>query len=108
RRGTGLAAFALWHSAPLADGRSAEELRVLKVAAVDLAAFDELVPALSRAAARIRLRRLTFRCQTADPRAYGQLIAGGYRVHWTDLRMTWRGHPEPTVPVGVLMSNWEI
>jgi hypothetical protein len=37
------------------------------------------------------------------------LIARGYRVRWTDLRMTLEGCPEAAVTDGeVLFSNWEI
>src|SRR5439155_153923 len=37
-----------------------------------------------------------------------RLVAGGYRVRWTDLRMTCEGYPEPHPGRGVLFSNWEI
>ena len=49
----------------------------------------------------------TIRCQTAVDGAYTHLIGRGFRVHWTDLRMTL---PEATEPEanGLLMSNWEI
>src|SRR5437667_3191684 len=35
-------------------------------------------------------------------------LAPGYRVRWTDLRMTYEGYPERHPGRGVLLSNWEI
>ena len=104
-----LVAFALWHSAPLAEARSSDELRVLKLAARSPAAFQRLLAALEAAAARVRAHRIAIRCQTAYRSAYGALLAAGYRVHWTDLRMTLDGKPEATPPNGgIVFSNWEI
>ena len=107
RRGR-LAAFALWHSAPLAAGRPRDEVRMLKLAAEDLEAFSDLVDAVQAAAESERLRRISIRCQAAFGEAYSQLIRDGFRVHWTDLRMTLAGYPEATTTSGVVMSNWEI
>lgn len=102
-------AFALWHSAPLAEGRPADEVRVLKLAAKDLAAFRGLLEALEAAATSVRAHRIAIRCQTAYREAYGELLGAGYRVHWTDLRMTLDGRREAPAPgEGIVFSNWEI
>ena len=104
-----LVAFALWHTAPLAEGRPADELRVLKLAARDLGAFRLLLEALEAAARGAHAHRIAIRCQTAYRAAYGELLEAGYRVHWTDLRMTLDGRREPAAPGdGILFSNWEI
>jgi hypothetical protein len=109
RSGTALAGFALYHSAPLAAGRAAEELRVLKLVAVDPRAFMAVVAAVEAAAVRLRLPRVALRCQTAFHSAYHSLLERGYRVHWTDLRMTLRDFGEPAVAEGaVVWSNWEV
>src|SRR4029079_2994944 len=79
RRGR-VAAFALWHSAPLAAGRPRDEVRMLKLAAEDLEAFTELVGAVRAAAETERLRRVSIRCQAAFGDAYAQLIRDGFRV----------------------------
>ncbi|HET8833600.1 MAG TPA: GNAT family N-acetyltransferase [Gemmatimonadales bacterium] len=107
REGGELVAFALWHSTPLAAGRSKDEVRVLKLVAVSQAAFDRLLEALHGTAAAERVGRLAIRCQTEYADAYLKLIAEGYRVHWTDLRMILRGFPAPPRQ-GVMLSNWEI
>jgi GNAT superfamily N-acetyltransferase len=103
-----LIAFALWHSTPLAAGRPKDELRVLKLVARDLAAFDRLLDALAMTAAGERVGRIALRCQTEFASAYLRLVARGYRVHWTDLRMTLEGYSRRDPERGVVMSNWEI
>jgi GNAT superfamily N-acetyltransferase len=108
RDGEELIAFALWHSTPLAAGRPKDELRVLKVVARDAAAFDRVIDALPAAAAVERVGRIALRCQTEFASPYLRLITRGYRVHWTDLRMTLEGYPRRDPVQGVVMSNWEI
>ncbi len=108
RDGGELIAFALWHSAPLASGRAKDEVRVLKVAARTLEAFERLLDALHGTAAGERVGRIGIRCQTEYGDAYLRLIEAGYRVHWTDLRMILRGFPQAVARQGIVLSNWEI
>jgi GNAT superfamily N-acetyltransferase len=104
-----IAAFALWHSTPLAAGRAKDELRVLKLVARSLTAFERLLDALHGTAAVERVGRIAIRCQTEYAEAYLRLIGAGYRVHWTDLRMILRELPQPALrPHGLVLSNWEI
>jgi GNAT superfamily N-acetyltransferase len=107
RDGGELVAFALWHSTPLAAGRAKDEVRVLKLVARSLSAFERLLDALHGTAAAERVGRLAVRCQTEHADAYLSLIAAGYRVHWTDLRMILRDFPQAP-PQGIVLSNWEI
>ena len=107
RRSGELAAFALWHSAPLAAGRPKDELRVLKLVAADLDALQTAVDQVEAAAAREQVRRVAIRCQTRYRDTYRALMQRGYRVHWTDLRMTLHDAPEAEGQ-GIVMSNWEI
>jgi GNAT superfamily N-acetyltransferase len=104
----GLDAMALWHSAPLADTRTRDEVRVLKLAARDEAAFEAAIGGVEAAAAKIGIRRVAVRCQSRYGEAFRRLVARGYRVRWTDLRMTYEGYPERHATRGVLFSNWEI
>jgi GNAT superfamily N-acetyltransferase len=105
----GVRGFALWHSEALVESRPAEELRVLKIFADSGETFDRLVTALEACASQVGLGRLAIRCQTSSSSAYASLIEAGYRVRWTDLRMTLGGFPEPAVGDGeILLSNWEI
>lgn len=103
-----VAGFALCHTAALIDGRSGDELRVLKVAASDDEALDAVLGGAEWVAHRAGLKRVGVRCQTAFADAYRHLIERGWMVHWTDLRMTLAGFPEREVPRGVVWSNWEI
>jgi GNAT superfamily N-acetyltransferase len=103
-----LVGFALWHSAPLAEGRPRDEVRVLKLVAEDLDAFDAVIGAVGAATLGEGLRRVSLRCQTAFAEAFTRLVADGFRVHWTDLRMTLNGFGEVPVKRGVVWSNWEI
>lgn len=100
-------AWVLWHTVPLAHGRSAEELRVLKLAAVDLESARVAIAAAAAEASRLGLAHVTLRCQGSQAALYAGLVGDGWRVQWTDLRMTLAGYPEcPTS--GILVSNWEI
>jgi len=104
----GLDGFALWHSAPLAEGRDGDEVRVLKLGARTAEAFAAVIGAVEGAAAGAGARRVAIRAQTAYAGAYRTLIDRGYQVRWTDLRMCLSGYPEPAPGAGVLFSNWEI
>lgn len=101
--------FALWHSAPLVEGRPAEELRVLKLFADSRHTLGQLLAGLEECARQTGLPRIAIRCQTAFGQAYALLMRQGYRVRWTDLRMTLDQFPSAGVQSGeVLFSNWEI
>jgi GNAT superfamily N-acetyltransferase len=103
-----LVAFALCHAAPLAEGGARDEIRVLKVGALDEEALLIVLGAAGAWAHRCGSRRLAIRCQSAYADLYGLLIDRGFRVRWSDLRMTLAGFPERRPPLGVLWSNWEI
>jgi GNAT superfamily N-acetyltransferase len=101
-------AFALCHTAPLVEGRTREELRVLKLVVSDPADFEACCRALMDYARRSGTRRVAFRVQGEYIDAYARLIAMGARVRWTDLRMCMAGYPEPKAGRGIVLSNWEI
>ncbi len=102
-------AFALWHTTALAQGRPNDEVRVLKLVARDLGAFRAVLRLVEgQAVMRGTVQRVSLRCQTAFSDAYAALMSAGYRVHWTDLRMTMPDAPERTAAPGIVMSNWEI
>src|SRR3989442_5550 len=92
----------------LAESRAGEGVRVLKLAARDEAAFDAAIVAVEAAAAKAGIRRIAVRCQSRYTEAFRRLVARGYRVRWTDLRMTYEGYPERHAAHGILFSNWEI
>jgi GNAT superfamily N-acetyltransferase len=108
RRDGRIIAFALCHSAPLAEGGTRDELRVLKVAATGIETLLGVLNAVEAWAATQSIRRVAVRCQTAYQEAYEALVKSGFRVRWSDLRMTMVGHPEAVPGSGILWSNWEI
>jgi GNAT superfamily N-acetyltransferase len=100
--------FAVFHSAPLVEGRAREELRVLKLVVERSEDIGELSRLLAIAARRTGTRRVAIRVQGEYTEAYRHLIELGARVRWTDLRMIAAGYPEPMASTGVVLSNWEI
>lgn len=108
REGGQVRGFVVWHGAPLAAARSSEELRVLKLVAEDLDAMRTLVGRVEDEARAEQLPRCGFRAESASAGAYDLLIGLGYRVQWTDLRMTLRDHPVPATGDGIIFTNWEI
>jgi GNAT superfamily N-acetyltransferase len=101
-----LVAYALWHGVGLAQGRANDEVRILKLVAVDLQGAQQVIAAVSDEAARRRVPHVTARVQGSQAALYAWLIREHWRVHWTDLRMTLASHPEPPAR-GVVLSNWE-
>ncbi len=108
REGGKLAAFALCHSAPLAESGTRDELRVLKIGATSSDTLLRALEAVTAWAASQNIRRVAVRCQTAYAEAYRALVQCGFRVRWSDLRMTMSGYAEPRPREGILWSNWEI
>jgi GNAT superfamily N-acetyltransferase len=107
-RGGRVAGFAVFHSAPLVEGRSREELRVLKMVLEREDDIQGMARHLAVAARRTATRRVAIRSQGEYVGAYMSLIQLGARVRWTDLRMTAQGYPEPRASTGLVFSNWEI
>ena len=103
-----LQGFALYHEVPLVEGRSREELRVLKLALADVAALPAMWQLLRNQARRSGTLRVALRLQGEFPDALRVLVAHGARVRWTDLRMTLTGYAERPVARGLVLSNWEI
>jgi len=109
RKGFDVSSFAVYHSAPLVEGRATEEMRVLKMAAKTEADFDHLVTQLC-AHARVKAsRRVAIRVQGQYSDVYRRLIGRGARVRWTDLRMSIHDYAESRpANGGIVLSNWEI
>src|SRR4051812_1040044 len=108
REGGRVVGFALCHTAPLVEGRTREELRVLKLSLEDERWLDAMVPALCDFAKRSGTRRVALRVQGEYSSVYRRLIEAGGRVRWTDLRMSLAGYEERKVVSGIVLSNWEI
>jgi GNAT superfamily N-acetyltransferase len=103
-----LVGFALCHAAPLVEGRSREELRVLKLVLRDASVADTMITQLADFAGRSATARAAIRLQGEYDALLKQLIARGARVRWTDLRMVLDGFAERVNGPGIVLSNWEI
>jgi len=108
REGARIVGLALCHTAPLVEGRTREELRVLKLALADESSMDAMLRALCDFAKRSGTRRVALRVQGEYPGMYRTMVAAGARVRWTDLRMALGGYEERKNGQGVVLSNWEI
>lgn len=102
-----LAGFALFHTAPLVEGRSRDELRVLKMVLARESDAGAMAQLLIGVAHRTGTRRVAVRVQGEYPGAYATLVNLGGRVRWTDLRMA-LGSEDGTDRRGLVLSNWEI
>lgn len=100
--------FALCHYVPLVEGRTRDEVRVLKLVAQDLHVCDELIDLLCDYARRVGARRIAIRAQSEYTELYKMLIAKRAKVRWTDLRMAESSSRELGLKEAVLLSNWEI
>jgi GNAT superfamily N-acetyltransferase len=103
-----LAGFALFHTAPLVEGRSRDELRVLKMVLADERDMAPMAEQLLAIAWRMGTRRVAIRVQGEYPQAYRTLVEHGGRVRWTDLRMVLAGADAESPRLGMILSNWEI
>lgn len=103
-----LTGFALFHAAPLVEGRSREELRVLKLVLAREGDITAMATLLAGAARQAGTRRVAIRVQGEYTEAYRELISLGARVRWTDLRMVVPGREETRAATGMVLSNWEI
>lgn len=107
--GNTLVGFALCHTAPLVEGRTREELRVLKMVMTREDLLHEMSAVLCDLARRSGTRRVAFRVQGEFQGLYRRLIEMGARVRWTDLRMAFTGFEEsPVSGSSIVLSNWEI
>ncbi len=106
--GDSLTGFALCHSAALVEGRSRDELRVLKLMVSEEREFDVMLVQLADLARRSSTARVAIRLQGDYSSLYQRLLNAGARVRWTDLRMVLSGYEERAPKFGVVLSNWEI
>lgn len=103
-----LSGFAIFHDIPLVEGRSREELRVLKLVVADASQLTTLMEMLRAQVRRSGALRAALRLQGEYADALRVLVSHGARVRWTDLRMTLSGYAERRSERGIAISNWEI
>jgi len=100
--------FAVCHSVSLVDGRTRDELRVLKLVLERRSDLPAMMRALTDFAKRAGTARVAVRVQGEYADVFRVLVAIGARVRWTDLRMSLHGWNEHPPAEGLVLSNWEI
>ena len=103
-----LVGFALAHTAPLVEGRTRDELRVLKLVLAEEKRFSAFAKVVATYARQSGVRRVSFRMQGEYSEAYRQAVSLGMQVRWTDLRMSLDAYPDRAPCAGMALSNWEI
>jgi GNAT superfamily N-acetyltransferase len=103
-----LVGFALAHTAPLVEGRTRDELRVLKLVLAEERRFSAFAKVVATYARQSGVRRVSFRMQGEYSDAYRQAVSMGMQVRWTDLRMSLDAYPDRAPCAGMALSNWEI
>lgn len=103
-----LIGFALAHTAPLVEGRTRDELRVLKLVLADERRFGAFARIIANFARETGVRRVSFRMQSEYSDAYREAIAMHAHVRWSDLRMSLEGFRDHKPARGMVLSNWEI
>jgi len=68
---------------------------------------SEILPQLFAFAGREALGTISFRTPTRYLRAYSELVAAGFKVFHSDLRMTLEGYEEIADPKNFYLSKWE-
>ena len=92
--GDAIVGFALAHTAPLVEGRTREELRVLKLVLEDETRFEELVHGIAILLGGAGHAGSPCGFKVSSSRAYRRMIALGGHMRWTDLRMSLSGYEE--------------
>ncbi len=67
----------------------------------------EILPHLFAWASREKLDTINFRTPTRYKRAYAELVAAGFQVFHSDLRMMLEGYEEVAEPDNFYLSKWE-
>ena len=82
-------------------------LRIARITAVrDSTAFARLMSALASYGRKHGMTELYIRCQASDWETTKQLLAWGFRIAHTDLRMSLETHPERENPEMVHFTRW--
>jgi ribosomal protein S18 acetylase RimI-like enzyme len=107
--GENLMACVLGHTEPYSDDEAVRYLKImtLLIAPGDSNLLSLVVPLLFDWAGRKNLDTVSIRTPTRYYRAYRALLALGFRVFHSELRMTLKGYHEQADPREFYLSKWE-
>jgi predicted N-acetyltransferase YhbS len=107
RRGRELLACFVVHTKTYSEDETPRFMKVVLTLMEPALSIAEILPHLFAWAGREKLDTVSFRTPTRYKRAYAELIAAGFQVFHSDLRMTLEGYEEVADPQGFYLSKWE-
>jgi hypothetical protein len=107
RRGRELLACFVAHTKKYYDDEVSRFMKIVLTLMEASLSVAEILPHLFAIARREHLDTVSFRAPTRYARAYGELVAAGFQVFHTDLRMTLEGYEEVADPKNFYLSKWE-
>ncbi len=107
RRGRDLLACFITHNKTYSENEMPRFMKIV-VSLMDTSlSVAEILPHLFAFAAHENLDTISFRTPTRYLRAYSELVAAGFKVFHSDLRMTLEGYEEAADPKNFYLSKWE-
>jgi len=107
RRGREMLACFITHNKTYSEEEVPRFMKIV-VSLMDASlSVGEILPHLLAFAVRENLDTISFRTPTRYLRAYSELVAAGFKVFHSDLRMTLEGYDEIADPKSFYLSKWE-
>jgi hypothetical protein len=107
RRGRELLACLVIHTKTYSEEEAPRYLKITLMLMDPALSVGEMLPHLFVWATREHLDTISIRTPTRYYRAYTDLIAAGFQVFHSDLRMTLAGYHEVADPKSFYVSKWE-
>lgn len=107
RRGEELLACLLIHTKTYSEEEDPRYMKVTQMIMAPQLSAGEILPHLFAYAMRQRLDTITIRTPTRYYRAFAELVAAGFFIFHSDLRMTLEGYHEVADPRHFNLSKWE-
>lgn len=106
-RGRQMLACLVIHTKTYSEEEDPRYMKIVQMIVDPVLSVAELLPHLFEYAARKYLDTISVRTPTRYYRAYNELIATGFHVFHSDLRMTLEGYHEVADPRNFNLSKWE-
>jgi ribosomal protein S18 acetylase RimI-like enzyme len=107
RRGREMLACLVVHTKTYSEDEDPRFMKVVLTLMEPALSIAEILPHLFAWASREKLDTVSFRTPTRYKRAYAELVAAGFQVFHSDLRMTLEGYEEAADPQRFYLSKWE-
>ena len=107
RRGRELLACFVVHTKTYSEDETPRFMKFVLTLMEPALSIAEILPHLFAWANRENLDTVSFRTPTRYKRAYAELLATGFQVFHSDLRMTLEGYEEVADPQNFYLSKWE-